>query len=117
MEENHIFCIQAFGIGVIVCLGHSNASHKQVLEALDAGATGFTHLFNAMSALTLREPGMVGSAFLDTSNFAGIILDGIHVHPAVAKLAYKIHPGLMLVTDAMATVGGSEKVLNSLVSE
>jgi len=91
--------------GVIVCLGHSNAGYEQTLKALKAGATGFTHLFNAMSAFTSREPGMVGAALLDKNSYCGLILDGIHVHPASAKLAIKTKEKIILVTDAMAPVG------------
>ena len=90
--------------GVIVCLGHSNASFEQTNAALEAGATGFTHLFNAMSAFTSREPGMVGAALL-SDRYCGIILDGIHVHPSTAKLAYRSHKEMILVTDAMPPVG------------
>ncbi len=91
--------------GIIVCLGHSNATFGQVNRALKAGATGFTHLFNAMSALGSREPGMVGAALLDQNSYAGLILDGIHVHPDSALLAYKAKSKIMLVTDAMPPVG------------
>ncbi len=94
--------------GVIVCLGHSNANFETTQIALDAGATGFTHLFNAMSQLTSREPGMVGAAFLDKDSYAGLILDGIHVHPATAKLAYSQKDKLILVTDAMPPVGSEQ---------
>jgi len=90
---------------VIVCLGHSDATFEQTNQALKAGATGFTHLFNAMSAFTSREPGMVGAALLDEKSYAGIILDGIHVHPQTAYLASKQKKNLILVTDAMPPVG------------
>lgn len=93
--------------GVIVCLGHSNADSDTVLAALDAGATGFTHLYNGMSGLTSREPGMVGTALADPRTFCGIILDGEHVHPLSARLAYQAKGAerLVLVTDAMSPVG------------
>ena len=94
--------------GVIVCLGHSNASFEQTQQALDAGAAGFTHLFNAMSQFNSREPGMVGAALLNRQSYYGMILDGIHVHPDSVKLALKMNSNMMLVTDAMPTVG-SEK--------
>lgn len=96
--------------GVIVALGHSNAPYDVVEQALEAGATGFTHLFNAMSPLTSREPGMVGAAMLNNST-CGIIVDHQHVHPKTVELAYKVKgPNeLMLVTDAMAHVGASEE--------
>jgi N-acetylglucosamine-6-phosphate deacetylase len=95
--------------GVIVCLGHSNATLEQTNLALDAGAKGFTHLFNAMSGFTSRNPGMLGAAMLDINSFAGIILDGIHVHPESARLAYQLKKKMFLVTDAMPPVGSEEK--------
>lgn len=96
---------QLANAGVIVCLGHSNADFETVQKALDAGACGFTHLFNAMSQFTSREPGMVGAALLDQQSYAGIILDGIHVHPDSAKLAFAQKENMILVTDAMPPVG------------
>ncbi|MEZ9594118.1 N-acetylglucosamine-6-phosphate deacetylase [Shewanella sp. 10N.261.52.F9] len=98
---------------VKVCLGHSNASFELTQAALVAGAVGFTHLFNAMSPLTSREPNMVGAALLDEASWCGLILDGHHVHPATAKLATKIKAKgkMMLVTDAMSTIGSSQQAL------
>lgn len=95
--------------GIKVCLGHSDADFDLVQQALAAGASGFTHLFNAMSQLGSRQPGMVGAA-LTGNGVCGIILDGHHLHPACARLAYlaKGAQGLMLVTDAMAAVGSSD---------
>jgi len=97
--------------GVKVCLGHSNASFKVTQAALSAGATGFTHLFNAMSPLTSREPNMVGAALLDEQSWCGLILDGHHVHPATAKLATHVKKAgkMMLVTDSMSTIGSKQK--------
>ncbi|MGZ9899094.1 N-acetylglucosamine-6-phosphate deacetylase [Shewanella gaetbuli] len=96
--------------GVHVCLGHSNADYETVVAALDAGATGFTHLFNAMSALGSREPGMVGAALENQQAWCGLIVDGHHVHSAAAKIAINAKPRgkVMLVTDAMPPVGMSE---------
>lgn len=93
--------------GVIVAAGHSDADYETVRAAIDAGVTGFTHLFNAMSQLTNRAPGMVGAALEDSSTYAGIIVDGHHLHPATfrAGLQAKGTDRLMLVTDAMPTVG------------
>jgi len=95
--------------GVIVCLGHSAATAEQVLKAIEAGARGFTHLFNAMSPLTSREPGMVGVALASDETYCGLILDHIHVHPLTAKLAAKCkgEDKLILVTDAMAHTGSA----------
>lgn len=94
-------------LGVVVFLGHSNANVDTVLAALAAGAVGFTHLYNAMSPLTSREPGMVGAALTHQESYCGIIVDHHHVHPLSVKLAYqcKTAQRLLLVTDAMAHVG------------
>ena len=93
--------------GVVVALGHTNASYEQARAALDAGATGFTHLYNAMSAMTSRAPGVVGAALADKDSFCGLIVDHHHVHPASATAAIRAKGAdrIMLVTDAMAHVG------------
>jgi len=96
--------------GVIVCLGHSNASDEQTFAALEAGASGFTHLFNAMSPLQGRASGVVGAALLDEKAYCGLIADNEHVSITSCKLAIKCKTAakVMLVTDAMAHVGSSE---------
>jgi N-acetylglucosamine-6-phosphate deacetylase len=93
--------------GVIVAGGHSEARYEQVRAALDEGMSGFTHLFNAMSPLASRAPGMVGAALDDEASVAGIIVDGEHLHPAAVRIALKAMgvARLMLVTDAMPCVG------------
>lgn len=90
--------------GIIVFLAHSNASYEQTIAALEAGARGFTHLFNAMSPFQSREPGMVGTALSHTESYAGIIVDGHHVHNASVQAAInaKGTDKIALVTDAMA---------------
>ena len=77
------------------------------MKALDAGATGFTHLFNAMSPMQSRAPGMVGAALVNDNSWCGLILDGHHVATGAAKLAIKAKGSdkIMLVTDAMPPVG------------
>jgi len=97
--------------GVIVAAGHTDASYAEIRAAIDAGLTGFTHLFNAMSPLTSREPGAVGAALADPDCWCGLIVDGRHVHPATLgiALAAKRHDRFMLVTDAMPSVGSAEK--------
>jgi N-acetylglucosamine-6-phosphate deacetylase len=97
--------------GVIVCGGHSAATYAEVRRALDAGLGGFTHLFNAMTPLQSREPGMVGAAIEDRESFFGIIADGFHVHPACFRIAVAAKPvgKALLVTDAMPTVGSDRK--------
>ncbi|SFE01764.1 N-acetylglucosamine 6-phosphate deacetylase [Sulfitobacter brevis] len=97
--------------GVLVSLGHSDCDYETAMRSFDAGATCATHLFNAMSPLTSRTPGMVG-AILDAPVSAGVIADGIHVHPATLRtaLAAKRGPGeLFLVSDAMACAGTSQR--------
>ena len=97
--------------GVVVSAGHTNATYRQIQAALQHGLTGFTHLFNAMSQLTGREPGVVGAALDDADSWCGIIVDGHHVDPAVLRIALrcKRHDRFMLVTDAMPSVGADEK--------
>ncbi len=97
--------------GVIVSAGHSDADYETVRAAIDAGMSGFTHLFNAMSQLTSRAPGMVGAALEDRETYAGIIVDGHHLHPATFRvgLQAKGTDRLMLVTDAMPTVGAEDQ--------
>lgn len=93
--------------GVVVSAGHTNATYAEVQPALQHGLTGFTHLFNAMSQLTGREPGVVGAALSDPDSYCGIIVDGVHTDPVVLRLALKCkpHERFMLVTDAMPSVG------------
>jgi len=102
------------GQGVKVCLGHSNADFDTTQRAIAAGADGFTHLFNAMSPLQARAPGMVGCALLNDHTYAGIIIDGQHVDYQTAKIAMRMKPNgrLFLVTDAMPPVGGQASEFN-----
>jgi N-acetylglucosamine-6-phosphate deacetylase len=98
------------GAGVIVCAGHTNASADCIEAALRGGLRGFTHLFNAMSQMTAREPGVVGAALADENSWCGLIVDGYHVDSRVLKLALRSAPlsRFMLVSDAMPSVGGSK---------
>ncbi|KAK4103310.1 carbohydrate esterase family 9 protein [Parathielavia hyrcaniae] len=100
--------------GIIVSIGHSEATYEQASTAVSAGATMITHLFNAMRPLHHRNPGVFG--VLGAAETAagrgrrrpcfGLIADGIHLHPATVKIAWHAHPaGLVLVTDAMHMVG------------
>ncbi len=97
--------------GVIVSAGHTNATYEEMRAALDAGVTGFTHLFNAMSSFGSREPGVVGAALEHPDSWCGLIVDGHHVHPATLRVALASKRGdrFMLVTDAMPSVGMLEK--------
>jgi len=96
--------------GVIVAAGHTDADYDTVHEAIDQGLSGFTHIFNAMSPLLNRAPGVVGAALEDDRTIAGIIVDGHHLHPATVRIALKAKgpEWLMLVTDAMPSVGADE---------
>src|SRR5690606_15720643 len=95
--------------GIIVAAGHSAADYQQTRTAMDAGLSSFTHLFNAMTPMTSREPGMVGAAVEDPHSWCGIIVDGYHVHPATLKVAVaaKTKGKMVLVTDAMPSVGAA----------
>lgn len=95
--------------GVVVAAGHTAATYAQTRAALDYGLTGFTHLFNAMSQLGNREPGVVGAALEDPDSWCGLIVDGHHVSPATLRLALrcKASEKFVLVTDAMPSVGTS----------
>ena len=94
--------------GVLISLGHSNASYEEACAAVKAGGRAFTHLFNAMSAPVGREPGMVGAALDLDEAFVGIIADGHHVHEANLRMAFaaKRHDRFMLITDAMPPAAG-----------
>ncbi|MFV3075765.1 N-acetylglucosamine-6-phosphate deacetylase [Niveispirillum fermenti] len=93
--------------GLIVAGAHSAATYAQTMAAVEAGLSGFTHLFNAMPPLANREPGIAGAALAARDTVCGIIADGVHVHPAMLRLALaaKGPGGLMLVTDAMPPTG------------
>ncbi|MFQ6550970.1 N-acetylglucosamine-6-phosphate deacetylase [Aestuariibius insulae] len=94
--------------GILVSLGHTNADFETCLSYARAGARCVTHLFNAMSQLGSREPGLVGAALSSGTLSAGLIADGVHVHPALMRmaLASKAKPGgLFLVSDSMAVAG------------
>jgi N-acetylglucosamine-6-phosphate deacetylase len=90
--------------GMRVQIGHSAASYEQAVQALEQGASGFTHLFNAMSALHHRAPGAVGAA-LAHAQHAEIIPDLLHVHPGAIRAALRAIPGLFCVTDATSATG------------
>jgi N-acetylglucosamine-6-phosphate deacetylase len=95
--------------GVRISIGHSEAPAAVVVQAVTDGATGVTHLFNAMPALSGRDPGIVGTALAERRLTAGLIVDGIHVDPVSVRAAFaaKGSDRIALVTDAMPTVGAS----------
>jgi N-acetylglucosamine-6-phosphate deacetylase len=92
---------------VVSSVGHSNATYKQMQEAIVEGASQITHLFNQMSPLHHREPGVVGAAFLHDELKAELIADGIHVMPEVIKIIFKQKGanGIILISDAMRAKG------------
>jgi len=93
--------------GVRVSLGHSMATYRQTQAAMAEGLTGFTHLFNAMRPLASREGGPIAQALESPNAWYGLIVDGVHVDPAMLRLALRGLGHPMLVTDAMPPVGGS----------
>ncbi|HEV2302145.1 MAG TPA: N-acetylglucosamine-6-phosphate deacetylase [Stellaceae bacterium] len=101
------FIARLAGAGVKVALGHSAASYEETLVALSEGLTGFTHLFNAMPPLSSRAPGPVAAALESPEVWYGLIVDGVHVAPAMLRLALRGRGRPMLVTDAMPPVGGT----------
>jgi N-acetylglucosamine-6-phosphate deacetylase len=107
MAGNRELMEVAAGRGVVVSLGHSDADFEEALEALDSGVRSVTHLFNAMSPLHHRDPGLPGAVLVHAEAMCGIIADGRHVHPGMVRLAYEKLGAdrLYLVTDAMAAAG------------
>jgi N-acetylglucosamine-6-phosphate deacetylase len=101
------FVRQLASAGVRVSLGHSMATYAQTHAALQEGMTGFTHLFNAMRPLASREPGPIAAALESSQAWFGMIADGVHVDPAMLRLALRGAAKPMLVTDAMPPVGGA----------
>jgi len=96
--------------GIIVSVGHSNATYKQVQEGIQAGLSHVTHIFNAMRGLHHREPGVVGAALSSPKLIVEMIADGIHLHPIVLKMLTQIKESekLVLITDAMRATGFKE---------
>jgi N-acetylglucosamine-6-phosphate deacetylase len=101
---NDALIAQLVAEGFKVQLGHTTGSYEQGVAAMRCGATGFTHLFNAMSALHHREPGMVGAA-LAHAEFAEVIPDLLHVHPGAIHAALRAIPKLYCVTDSTSAAG------------
>jgi N-acetylglucosamine-6-phosphate deacetylase len=94
--------------GIVVSIGHSDASFEVTSAAIQAGASMTTHLFNAMSQIGNRDPGVVGAALHHGSVWAGLIADGIHVNPATLGLALRAKTGpgrIFLVSDSMSQAG------------
>ena len=96
---------------VIIAAGHTSATYEEMAAALACGVSGFTHLFNAMSAMESRAPGAVGAALSSTSAWCSMIVDGHHVHPAVMRVALAAMGAerIILITDAMPSVGSTSE--------
>ncbi len=92
---------------IVLSIGHSEAEYDEIEAAIDNGASHVTHIFNAMKPLHHREPGVVAAAFLRDELKIELIADGIHVHPVIMKLIYKLKSsrGIILITDAIRAAG------------
>ena len=92
--------------GVILSIGHSNATYEATMDCFKHGATAVTHLYNAMSGLSGREPGVMGAVLNNPDCYVGIIADLHHVHPANIEIAAKLKPDhLFFVTDCHSPAG------------
>ena len=93
--------------GVVVSLGHTDASYEEFVQGIEAGARMTTHIFNAMSGFSHRAPGAIGAALVDDRVVAGLIADGVHCHTAAVRLAFRAKgpTGVALVTDAISGAG------------
>ncbi|MDO8281769.1 MAG: N-acetylglucosamine-6-phosphate deacetylase [Thermodesulfovibrionia bacterium] len=96
--------------GILISAGHSDATLEDIQNAVKAGLSCATHLFNAMSQFSSREPGLVGAALVEDDLYCGIIVDGFHVHFSSVKIAWsaKKKGKMFIVTDSMPPVGSHE---------
>jgi len=98
--------IEHYRSRVLFSIGHTSADYAEAVAALEWGAKHFTHLFNAMTGMHHREPGVVGAAFVSTDATAELIADGVHVHPAMLRIAVMSMPNrIALITDAIRACG------------
>lgn len=103
--DGHLALVRALAdAGIRVQIGHTIGSYEDGVRALEHGAAGFTHLFNAMTGLHHREPGMVGAA-LAHAEYAEVIPDLLHVHPGAIRTALRCIPKLFCVTDSTSAAG------------
>jgi N-acetylglucosamine-6-phosphate deacetylase len=107
IEHGIDFVKKAVAHGIRISIGHTGASYEQVLQAADYGASQATHLFNGMPPLHHREPGTVGGVLSDQRIFAQIICDGVHLHPAIVNMIYKLktRDRVILITDSIRGAG------------
>ncbi len=122
MDEGGDFCSALAREGIRLSIGHTGGTYQDVLRAVEWGASSASHLFNAMSPMHHREPGVVGGVFT-TPLYAELIADGVHVHPALFELVLRIkgRDRVILISDSMGATGlgegeyslGGQKVLVS----
>lgn len=105
-QESH-FLATLVELGILPCIGHTSATYEQALRTIDNGARHSTHLFNAMPSLAHRAPGVPGALLTDRRATVEVIADGIHVHPALLKLAIAARgpEAVALITDAVTAAG------------
>jgi N-acetylglucosamine-6-phosphate deacetylase len=95
--------------GVVSAVGHTDADHATTVAAIEAGATGATHLFNAMRPIHHRAPGPIVALMADERVWLEVVADGVHVNPALVRYLFETHPDRMvLVTDSMAAAGSAD---------
>ena len=99
-------------LGLTVSMGHTNATYRQATEAIRAGASHVTHLFNAMRAFNHREPGIIGAALENAEVSVELIADLVHLHPATIKLVHRVKPIDRIVTVSDSVLADSEKGLH-----
>lgn len=106
-DKDARFLATAVRLGFLPCIGHTAATYEQVIRAIDGGVRHSTHLFNAMSPLDHRSPGVPGALLTDSRATIEIIADGIHMHPAITKLilAARGFRDVALITDAVSPAG------------
>jgi N-acetylglucosamine-6-phosphate deacetylase len=106
-DEGARFLATLVRLGILPCIGHTAATYEQAIRAIDGGARHTTHLFNAMSPLTHRAPGVPGALLTDHRATVEIIADGIHLHPALTRLviATRGFRDVALITDAVDPAG------------
>lgn len=106
-DKDDSFLATLVQLGILPCIGHTAANYEQAIHAIDGGVRHSTHLFNAMSRLDHRQPGVAGALLTDRRVTVEIIADGIHLHPAILKLAVAARGArdVALITDAVVAAG------------
>lgn len=109
-EEGALEFIQEVSKKTVVSLAHSTADYKNADLAFKAGATHVTHLFNGMNPFLHREPGIVGAAFDNSNVFVELICDGVHIHPAMVRAAFKLFGAerICMISDSLSAAGMSD---------